>query len=152
MVARSLIALLMLLAGLPGTLGAGEDGTWLTDFPKAQKQARAEGKMVLLDFTGSDWCSACKELKLEIFPKPEFVEFARQRLILVEVDFPQRKKQSEAVKAANRELKEKFKVTGYPTLILLDSEGRKLGEPGFDQDAASLVKEIQTLAAKAATP
>jgi len=64
------------------------DSTWLTDLPKAKQQAKAEGKLVLLDFTGSDFCSSCIRLHKEVFPAKEFAAFAKQRLILVEVDFP----------------------------------------------------------------
>ena len=127
------------------------DSTWLTDLPKAKQQAKAEGKMVLLDFTGSDFCSSCIRLHKEVFPAKEFAAFAKQRLILVEVDFPLKKKQPAALKAANEALSKEFKVDGYPTLILLGSDGKKLGEVEFDlfdASAKDLIAAIEKLAKK----
>src|SRR5438552_7159697 len=77
---------------------------WLTDLPAAQAAAKAENKIVLLDFTGSDWCGWCIRLRNEVFSKPEFDAYANDNLVLVEVDFPRQKSQSAALKQANRVL------------------------------------------------
>lgn len=127
------------------------DSTWLTDLPKAKQQAKAEGKLVLLDFTGSDFCSSCIRLHKEVFPAKEFAAFAKQRLILVEVDFPLKKKQPAALKAANEALSKEFKVDGYPTLILLGSDGKKFGEVEFDLFDAS-AKDVIAAIEKLAKP
>lgn len=79
-----------------------------------------------MDFTGSDWCPPCKALHKNVLTKPEFEAYARTNLVLVEVDFPNQKPQSEALKKANEALQAKFKVDGYPTVILLDAEGKEL--------------------------
>ena len=105
---------------------------WMTDLPKAQAKAKAEHKLVMLDFTGSDWCGWCIKLNKEVFSKPEFAEYAGKNLILVEVDFPNQKRQSDELKAANEALQEKFKVQGYPTIIVLNSAGQKIGELGYE--------------------
>lgn len=127
------------------------DSTWLTDLPKAKQQAKAEGKLVLLDFTGSDFCSSCIRLHKEVFPAKEFAAFAKQRLVLVEVDFPLKKKQPAALKAANEALSKEFKIDGYPTLILLGSDGKKLGEVEFDLFDAS-AKDVIAAIEKLAKP
>lgn len=121
--------------------------TWLTDLPKAKAQAKAEGKLVLLDFTGSDFCPPCIRLAKEVFPTKEFSDYAKQHLVLVEVDFPAKKKQAPELKAANEALQKEFKVDGYPTLIVLTPEGKKLGELSFDGGAKQLVAELKKLAA-----
>jgi protein disulfide-isomerase len=108
-----------------------EDLQWLTDVPKAQAQAKSEKKLVMLDFTGSDWCGWCIKLHNEVFSKPEFSEYAKKNLVLVEVDFPQKKQQSEQLKKANLALQEKYKIEGYPTIVVLDGEGKKVGELGY---------------------
>src|ERR1043165_4872306 len=108
-----------------------EDLQWLTDVPKAQAQAKSEKKLVMLDFTGSDWCGWCIKLHNEVFSKPEFSEYAKKNLVLVEVDFPQKKQQSEQLKKANLALQEKYKIEGYPTIIVLDGNGKKVGELGY---------------------
>jgi protein disulfide-isomerase len=125
------IILGLLVCGI--TLGAlaAEKLTWLTSVPEAQAQAKTGDKLVLLDFTGSDWCGWCIKLNKEVFSKPEFAEYAAKNLVLVEVDFPHNKPQSEALKAANHALEEKYKVEGYPTIIILNSSGKKVGELGY---------------------
>jgi len=145
--------LIVLFAALAVNLSAAAAGpTWLTDLPKAQAQAKAEGKLVLLNFTGSDFCSSCIRLHEEVFPGKEFTEFAQKRLVLMELDFPLKKKQPEALKKANEAIQKQFKVDGFPTLILLAADGKKLGEVEidlFDAKAKDLVAAIEKLAAKA---
>src|SRR6478672_10698476 len=105
-----------------------EELQWLTDLPKAEAQAKAEKKMVMLDFTGSDWCGWCIKLNKEVFSQPDFAKYAKDNLVLVEVDFPHEKKQTEEVKKANQVLLEKYKVDSFPTIIVLNSDGEKIGE------------------------
>src|SRR5256885_17104543 len=97
-----------LLTGLTLLQVRGEDLKWLTDLPKAQEQAKAEKKLVMLDFTGSDWCGWCIKLHKEVFSQPEFSDYAKKNLVLVEVDFPRSKPQSEAQKKANQALQAKY--------------------------------------------
>ena len=104
---------------------------WLTDTAKAQAQAKTENKLVLLDFTGSDWCGWCIKLNKEVFNTPEFAEYAKKNLVLVEVDFPRKKKLSAEQKSANEALSKKYSIEGFPTLILLDGSGKKLGELSY---------------------
>ncbi len=106
-------------------------GEWLTDAPKAQAQAKKENKLVLLDFTGSDWCGWCIKLKGEVFDLKEFKDYADKNLVLVEVDFPRKKQLSADQKKANNALQEQYKIQGYPTIIVLNGEGKKVGELGY---------------------
>ena len=100
---------------------------WLTDVPKALDRAKAEKKVVLLDFTGSDWCGWCKRLDKEVFSTSEFKEYAAKNLVLVEVDFPNQKKLDPELKKANGALKNKYNVNGFPTLVVLNGEGKEIG-------------------------
>ena len=122
------IGLLAALA-LAGVNAAASE--WLTDLPKAQAKAKEEKRMVLLDFTGSDWCGWCIKLHNEVFSKPEFAEYAKKNLVLVEVDFPRKKKLSAEQKKANDALQQKYKIEGYPTIIVLNGEGKKIGKLGY---------------------
>jgi len=63
-----------LLTGLALLQLRAEELKWLTDLPKAQAQAKAEKKLVMLDFTGSDWCGCFKKLDAEVFSKSDFVD------------------------------------------------------------------------------
>ena len=107
------------------TLVAAE-GEWLTDLAKAQEKAKAEKKLVLMDFTGSDWCPPCKNLHKTVLTSEEFNKFAKENLVLVELDFPNNKPQSAELKAANKELAKKFEIKGYPTIIVLDAAGKEI--------------------------
>ena len=126
---RRLILFIMLGWGSQPLLA--EDLEWLTDAQAAKEQAKQENKYVLLDFTGSDWCGWCMRLKTEVFDKPEFAEFARAKLVLVEVDFPRRKEIANAQKQANAELAQTYHITGYPTLIVLNQDGKPAGRLGY---------------------
>ncbi len=112
---------------LAGSLQAAEP-TWLTDLDKAKARAAAEKKHVLINFTGSDWCTFCIKLQKEVFSTPEFAEYAQKHLVLVEIDFPRKKEQQPELKKANKKHQEQYGVTGYPTLILLDSSGKQVGK------------------------
>ncbi len=113
------------------------EGEWMTDLTAAQTKAKAENKLVLVDFTGSDWCPPCKALHKNVLTAPEFTAYAKTNLVLVEVDFPRSKQQSKELKEANKALAAKYKVTGYPTVIVMNGDGRVLKrETGYGGDDA----------------
>ncbi len=114
----------LLLTLIPSLGWAGE--TWNTDYAEATETAASEEKMVLLNFTGSDWCPPCEMLHSEVLTKDAFKKFADEKLVLVELDFPNDKPQSDALKKQNADLSETYGIEGYPTLILLDSEGKEV--------------------------
>ncbi len=109
---------------IASTTFAFADAGWQTDYQKALAQARTQNKKVLLNFTGSDWCGWCIKLKKEVFDQPAFKDFAEKNLVLVEVDFPRSKPLSDAVKKQNNALQKEYGIDGFPTLVLLDSNGK----------------------------
>ena len=109
----------------------GESGDWMTDYKAALAKAKKEKKVVLADFTGSDWCGWCIKLKDEVFSKPEFKEWAAANVVLLELDYPKNKPQSEELKKQNQELSKEFQIEGYPTVLFLDSKGKKVGQSGY---------------------
>ena len=100
---------------------------WLTDLPKALATAKAEHKMVLMDFTGSDWCGWCIKFDKEVLSTDKFKDYAAKNLILVKVDFPRSVPQSDQLKSANKALGEKYGVDGYPTFVVLSEAGKEIG-------------------------
>jgi len=95
---------------------------WSTDLDKALEKAKAENKSVLVEFTGSDWCPPCMMMRKDVFSKKEFVEKASKKFILVEIDFP---KADPELKKKHEPLAERYKVEGFPTVVLLDSSGKE---------------------------
>jgi thioredoxin-related protein len=98
-----------------------------TSLANAEATARKENKIVLLDFTGSDWCIWCKRFKAEVLDTPEFQQYAAKNAVLVELDFPRHTEQAAALKAANTALKNQFAIHGFPTFIALDKDGKEIG-------------------------
>lgn len=132
---RSFIALTAtaLLPGFLGSLRAEEtkpagSAVWLDNYEKALAQAKAENKAVLLDFTGSDWCGWCIKMVKETLSQKEFTDYAAKNLVLVEVDFPNKKELSKETKKQNAELQTKFAAKGFPTFVLVDKDGKELGK------------------------
>ena len=103
---------------------------WTDDLAKAKEKAKTEKKLLLLDFTGSDWCGWCMKLDKEVFSKPDFKTYAKENLVLVDVDFPNSKPQSKKVKDQNAALKKEYKVGGFPTIVILDGEGKEVARWG----------------------
>ena len=103
------------------------DSGWETDYKNAQDEAKTNHKFVLLNFTGSDWCGYCIMLDRAILSKPEFKQYADKNLVLVTVDFPtpkNRRAQSAALQKQNQELAERYQIEGFPTLVVLNGEGK----------------------------
>jgi len=105
---------------------------WGTDLAAAKVQAQAEGKDILVNFTGSDWCHWCIQLSQEVFSEPGFAEYAKKNFVLVEADFPMNQLgRPEATHPEHKELSEQFEVEGFPTILLFDKQGRPFGRTGY---------------------
>lgn len=111
--------------------GAAEAGVWQTDWKKALSLARKTRRPLLVNFTGSDWCGWCVKLKNEVFSKPEFEKWAAANVVLVELDFPRSKPQSDAIKKQNAELRDHFKIRGYPTILFVGADGKAMARSGY---------------------
>jgi thiol-disulfide isomerase/thioredoxin len=128
---KSLLASSIVLLGAFSTAFA--EANWLTNFEEAKKVALKEGKPLLLNFTGRNWCPACEALRKDIFSTEEFTKEAASKYVLVELDFPLDSGQQTAeLKAQNDELLRKCRVFFYPTILLVDAQtevvfGRSVG-------------------------
>jgi thiol:disulfide interchange protein len=110
------------VAALTASAFASTPEGWSTDLEKAFVKAKAEKKSVLVEFTGSDWCPPCIAMRKNVFSKKEFVDAASKKFVLVELDFPNG---DAAVKAKNQPFAEKYKIEGFPTVILFTAEGKE---------------------------
>jgi thioredoxin-related protein len=102
------------------------ESDWLHDWNKAQEEAKANHKLLFLNFTGSDWCGWCIKFDKDVLSQPQFKNFAHDNLVLVELDFPRRKSQPTEEKKQNVQLAQQYEVLGFPTIVVLNSNGQKV--------------------------
>ncbi|MEM9803156.1 MAG: thioredoxin family protein [Planctomycetota bacterium] len=134
--------------GAVSTLDAGAhaDETWYDDFDAAVRAAEEQGKDLLVDFTGSDWCGWCIKLHDEVFQHDEWVATAQKDYVLVALDFPR----SDEAKAKvpnpkrNDELQAKYGVRGFPTILLMTPEGDVFGRTGYQPGGPTAYLEHMT--------
>ncbi len=100
-----------------------EEG-WTTDYEAAKATATEEGKQIVAVFGGSDWCGPCKQLKENILSTQEFMQMASKDYVLLELDYPQRKRLPAALRKQNAALQGTYDVSAFPTLLLCDEQGR----------------------------
>lgn len=106
----------------------GVDLNWQTDFEKVKKQAQNDDKLILIYFTGSDWNKACQRLNKEFFYTKKFKDLASENLILLRINKPRRSNLiSEYQKSSNEELSKKYDQKVFPTVILVDADGKEIG-------------------------
>ncbi|HVX83321.1 MAG TPA: thioredoxin family protein [Phycisphaerae bacterium] len=120
---------------------------WTQDYAAAMAQAAKDHQLVLLNFTGSDWCVPCKLLDRVVFASPEFRKWEEGRIVLVTLDFPARTPQDDAIKTRNKQLYDQYKVKGYPTILIITPEGKELARTeGVEDDkitAARWLADVQ---------
>jgi thioredoxin-related protein len=128
-------------------LSAWADPNWQTDYKKAQEEAKTNKKLLLVDFTGSDWCGYCIRLDREILSKPQFKDYASKNLVLLEIDFPRAKAQTPTLKQQNQRLAEEYQIEGFPTIVVLNGQGRKVWryDGYFPDGAEAFIAELEKL-------
>jgi protein disulfide-isomerase len=145
----SIAILVMVSAALAAPMISKESPdelNWLTDLPEAQQLAEENGKSILVNFTGSDWCKWCIKLRDEVFSQQEFAEYASENLILVELDFPRKTFQPQEVKDRNQKYASQYKVRGFPTIMLLEAGGDVIAQTGYQAGGAvTYVKHLESL-------
>ena len=135
-----LLAALFLAAGLR----TGRAFEWRTDLEPAIADARQNNRLLMIYFSGSDWCGVCRILDAEVFSQPEFQKFAEANLITVQADFPQAKRQDEAIRIQNERLQQQFHVEGFPTLLVFSPEGELIAQLGYEPGGPDvLIQQIR---------
>ena len=105
---------------------------WITSFEEAKARAQKENKDILINFTGSEWCTWCIRLSQEVFSQPGFAEYAKTKYILVEADFPMGPTgQPKAIDPQHQELADTYEFQGFPTIMLFDKQGRPFAQTGY---------------------
>jgi len=124
-----------------------EAGRWTMDYEAAVALADEKDLAILLNFTGSDWCGWCKLMDEAVYAKDEWKEYATSKLVLVTLDFPRDTSiVPEQFVEQNERLREKYAVRGYPTYLILDSDGEtRLGQLGAGRDMtpAKFIEQVE---------
>ena len=118
---------------------------WETSYDNSITRAKEESKKLLVVFQGSDWCGPCIKLSKEIWSTEFFVDYSDKSYVMLQVDFPRRKKNSlsESQKEQNAVLAEKFNPRGYfPFVAVLNSSGKLIGEIGYENTTPQKFIEI----------
>ncbi|MDD3470642.1 MAG: thioredoxin family protein [Thermoguttaceae bacterium] len=123
------------------TAGTADDVVWLTDLVAAKAQAEREHKILFLFFTGSDWCGWCMRLQKEVLTQPEFAAWAKEKAVLVDLDFPRNQPQSDQLKQQNAELAKQHQIDGYPTIVLTTADGTTIAQTGYREGGAAAYVE-----------
>lgn len=125
---------------------------WESDVNVASEMAKKSKKPMLFFFTGSDWCGWCMKLQNDVFKKPEFIKWANENVILLELDYPKRKQLSPELSKQNQELLQMFEVRGYPTVwFVLPSKTNgkisfeKLGTTGYDSSVENWINNSNAI-------
>lgn len=121
----------VLAVGTAVAAGDAPQGAWTEDFEAAKARAVKEGKDLLIDFTGSDWCGWCVKLKKEVFDTEDFLAEAPKHFVLVELDFPRKSEQDPKVKEQNQKLMQEFGVKGFPSIFLASADGTPYAKTGY---------------------
>ena len=110
-----------------------KNSMWLTNIDQAIAQSMETEKPIMLFFTGSDWGGWCKRLVKEVFDQKEFKDWAKDKIIPVELDFPRRTKLDENLITQNRQLQRLFAVQGYPTIWLVRPQYQEENKVNFEK-------------------
>ena len=139
MLTAALVAPIIALGFWCSTALAGENlsgqpavqSGWLTSMEEAKNIARKEGKDILVDFTGTDWCVWCIKLDEEVFSTKAWAAGGAKQFVMLQLDFPRNKELAKGQKEHNQKLKEEFEVQGFPTIFLLDADGAPYAKTGY---------------------
>jgi thioredoxin-related protein len=145
---RNLCLVLVVLGGI-----AAHAESWDDNFEKVKKDAARKELPILMLFTGTDWCPWCVKLENEVFSENEFKRYARKNLVTFIADFPRRKSLSKKTTKQNKELAATYGVKGFPTVVLVDAEGKEIARTGYKEGGAeAYVEHLKELLKDVAKP
>lgn len=104
---------------------------WSTDYVASLKQCETSGKPAFVYFSGSNWCGFCKRFDREIVADKDFQDYLKANFEAVNLDFPHPAPKDDPLYELNTWLKQQHGVTGYPTILILDSRGAVLARTGY---------------------
>jgi len=99
---------------------------WQTDYSQALNQAKTQSKPIFLFFTGKGWCSYCTKLENEVLKTADFQNAVGNQFVFVEIDY-----QHGRVSPMTKKLIDRYKIKGFPTVVIINSQEKVLGEVGY---------------------
>lgn len=118
---------------------------WSENYDDAIAQAKKEDKLVLVNFTGSDWCGWCIKLDKEVFSQEDFKKYADENLVLLKLDFPRNVPQEKEVVAQNEKLAKQYGIRGFPTIVMLNGKEKEVGRLGYVEGGPSaFIKKLES--------
>ena len=140
---KNLLILLICITAMSFTI-------WHTDFEKAKIIAKENHQLILLNFSGSDWCGPCMRMRKEIFDDKNFLAMADTSLVLINADFPRNKKNKLDVISTkkNETLADRYNPDGkFPFTLLLNAEGKviKVWDGLPNENAIQLARIIKII-------
>lgn len=132
-----------------GSFSFSVNSDWFDDFQSAQQKAKEETKPILMVFAGSDWCKPCIMLEREVFENETFKNFAKEKLVLLKLDFPRKRKNAipKEIKAQHEKLAEKYNPEGaFPLVLVLNPQGDVLHTIQHQSNQADqIISQIQKI-------
>ena len=145
----AIFVIVIILGGCVSEKTAISQINWFSNLEDAKTEAQIWKRPVFVNFTGSDWCGWCIKLEEEVFSKPEFIQYARDNLIMVRLDFPRSKPQPVEIQQYNQTIAQQFGIKGFPTILLLDMDGKEIVRTGYQYGGApAYVQHIKELLEK----
>ena len=127
------------------TVPSAKAQEWLTDFEQAKEIANEKDQNIILVFQGSDWCAPCIKLDREVWSTNEFQEYAKDHFVMLQADFPRKKKNKLETpqQQKNNLLAEKYNKQGFfPHVVVLNKKGNILGRTGYKKVSPSAYIKI----------
>lgn len=146
---RQWIILIIALLFLFPNIGCATNAQWSNDLELAKIEAKKDNKHIFVSFSGSDWCHWCIKLNKEVLDTQKFLKYADKNLVLVMVDFPKRKKQPSDLKERNDKLASKYGVRGFPSIAILNPEGKLIKMTGYRRGGVeAYIEHLKALISK----
>lgn len=113
---------------------------WETDYAAALRKAKQDKKLVMVDVY-TDWCGWCKKLDREVYTDKNVQAKLAKSFIAVKIN-PERS-------SKNQKIADGFGVRGFPNIIFVDADGKKLLQQAGYRPAGDFAKVIDQVLKKA---
>lgn len=129
---KQLFSFAVLFGTLVASAASSTPAGFTDNLDAALERAAKSGKYVYVCFSGSDWCGWCMKLEKEVFSQKEFIDAVTNEFELVYIDMPRNQEVLSArAKTENPKLLKQYGIEGFPSALLLDGKGERIGKTGY---------------------